>query len=32
MMKYIHKFYEYLIAWGEAVYQYRKHNKTNHYY
>jgi hypothetical protein len=31
-MKYINKFYEYLITWNEAVYQYRKHNKINSYY
>jgi hypothetical protein len=31
-MKYLNKFYDYLIAWNEAVYQYRKHNKINSYY
>jgi hypothetical protein len=31
-MKYIRKFYEFLITWTEAVYAYRKHNKQHHYY
>jgi hypothetical protein len=31
-MKYINKFYEFLIACGEVVYEYRKHNNIRHYY
>jgi len=31
-MKYLNKFYDYLIVWAEAVYEYRKHNKIHHYY
>jgi hypothetical protein len=31
-MKYIHKFYEFLVACGEVVYEYRKHNNIRHYY
>jgi hypothetical protein len=31
-MKYIHKFYDWLAAWSEVVYAYRKHNNINHYY
>jgi len=31
-MKYIHKFYEFLITWSEAVYAYREHNKQHSYY
>jgi hypothetical protein len=31
-MKVIRKFYEFLITWTEAVYEYRRHNKLHHYY
>jgi hypothetical protein len=31
-MKYIRKFYEFLIVWTEAVHEYRKHNKQHYYY
>jgi hypothetical protein len=31
-MKYVRKFYEFLVACGEVVYEYRKHNNVRHYY
>jgi hypothetical protein len=31
-MKYVRKFYEFLVECGEVVYEYRKHNNVRHYY
>lgn len=31
-MKYIKAFYDFLIAWGEAIYEYRNSKHAKYYY